>query len=65
MNYFTYFALYFIIGFVICMSYLIYKTLTDKDDDADFAGFFALMLFYFWPIVIPISIFTLIKRKKK
>lgn len=47
MIYFTYFALYYIIGFVICMSYLIYKTLTaDVDDDFDKTEFFTLMLFY-------------------
>ena len=66
MNYFTYFALYYIIGFVICMSYLIYKTLTaNVDDDFDKTGFFTLMLFYFWSIVIPVAIFIWIQKKIK
>lgn len=64
MIYSTYLAAYFIIGFVICVSYLTYKTLTLKDDDY-FVGFFALALFYFWPLVIPIALFVWLQKKFK
>ena len=66
MNYFTHFALYYIIGFVICTSYLIYKTLTvEVDDDIDDTVCFTLTLFILYPIVIPIEIFIWIQNKLK
>lgn len=66
MNYSIYSIAYYIIGFVICISYLMYKTLTAKDDD-DFeeTGFLAIMLFILWPIVIPTTIFVWIQNKLK
>lgn len=40
MNYSIYSIAYYIIGFVICVSYLMYKTLTAKaNDDFDKTGF--------------------------
>lgn len=63
MSYGIYFAAYYIIGFVNCISYMIYNILTDNDDD--FVGFWALMLFFFWPIVIPVALFVWIQNKFK
>lgn len=66
MIYSTYLAAYFIIGFVICMSYLIYKILTDKvDDDIEDIVYFTLALFILYPIVIPIALFVWIQNKLK
>lgn len=64
MDYSIYSTAYYIIGFVICMSYLMYKILTTKvDDDFDETGFLAIMLFILWPIVIPVMIFVWIQKK--
>lgn len=66
MNYSIYFLTYYIIGFVICVSYLIYKILTDKaDDDIEEAAIFTLTLFILYPIVIPVTIFIWIQKKLK
>ena len=67
MNYSAYFILYYIIGCIVCISYLIYKTLTvEVDDDIDdTVCFFTLTLFILYPIVIPIEIFIWIQNKLK
>lgn len=66
MNYSIYSIAYYIIGFVICISYLMYKTLTAKaDDDFDETGFLAIMMFILWPIIIPTTIFVWIQNKLK
>lgn len=65
MSYSTYFEAYYIIGFIICIPYLMYKTLTaEADDDIEKAGFFTLMLFFLFPVVIPIALFVWIQKKK-
>lgn len=61
MNYSIYFISYYIIGFIICMSHLIYETLTDKTDDA----IEEIELFFFWPIVIPVALFVWFQKKFK
>lgn len=66
MNYNICFVTYYIIGFVISISYLIYKILTDKaDDDIEEAAIFTLTLFILYPIVIPVTIFIWIQKKLK
>lgn len=66
MNYSIYFVTYYIIGFVICVSYLIYKILTAKvDDDIENTVCFTLTLFILYPIVIPVAIFIWIQKKIK
>lgn len=66
MSYDMCYAAYYIIGFVICTSYLIYKGLTVKiDDDIEETGFFTLMLFLLWPIATPIALFVWIQKKLK
>lgn len=54
-----YFASYYIMGFFICMSYIIYKILTGKVNyDIYKEGYIILTLFFIWPIVIPAALFV-------